>query len=571
MNRIISIAEAVICIIFFLSSCSHENLPNTYIGDTMTTNDFDTSFTEVQSAEQIYRNTSFSPTVYNTEEIKNANETKAGSFEKWKNEVFKNNYNNDDPTDNAVINSPFHSLRINGITVPVYTARCGKGAHSFAWVDITSESDFILKAELELTQPFKKCVILPESREVIPEVNGASIVSYITDTGSFTYTFSKNDTATDPSYMPLTLMVSRRSELNIPKNYNVVNIQPGYHDNDELEFKDQSTVYVIKEGFHSISSIGLPSNSILYIEQGAYIKAEDRINADGSHNTLTAIHADNCSNVKIISRGLLDCGKLQGGDNKYKHVVNTARSKNVTIEGLTIINSNTWTICAYNSENVKINNNLLLSYRTYSDGIMMSECINSSGRYNFVRTGDDAIEFKGTGWWNGTGTVGSNCIYEFNDIWTDKGAGYCLTWESTCSMKNMIFRNNTIGFAQPTWADRNTALDCLLGSNGSSKWSDITFENIEIYHVISPNVINMQIMGNGGNLNDITFRNLTVHSKEESTHAFRMHFSAENGSFSDIKLENINIGGKLITKDDISDKTLFKNEAGEFFNSFSVN
>ena len=89
MNRMIRIAEAVICIIFFLSSCSHENLPNTYIGDTMTTKDFDTSFTEVQSTEQIYRNTSFSPTVYNTEEIKNANETKAGSFEKWKNEVFK--------------------------------------------------------------------------------------------------------------------------------------------------------------------------------------------------------------------------------------------------------------------------------------------------------------------------------------------------------------------------------------------------------------------------------------------------------------------------------------------------
>jgi hypothetical protein len=31
-------------------------------------------------------------------------------------------------------------------------------------------------------------------------------------------------------------------------------------------------------------------------------------------NTKTAIHADDVSNVKIISRVLLECGKLQGGE-----------------------------------------------------------------------------------------------------------------------------------------------------------------------------------------------------------------------------------------------------------------
>ena len=151
------------------------------------------------------------------------------------------------------------------------------------------------------------------------------------------------------------------------------------------------------------------------------------------------IHSDYTKNVRIISRGLLDCGALKGGDNKNKTVVNISCSENVKVEGLTVVNSNTWTMCAYSGKNIEFNRNLLLSYRTYSDGIMMSECENSSGRYNFVRTGDDAIEFKGTGWWGATekGIVGKNCIYEYNDLWTDKGAGYCLTWENNCSMENI--------------------------------------------------------------------------------------------------------------------------------------
>jgi len=98
---------------------------------------------------QILADTKFTATEYNVDEIKNADKTAAGSFDAWKNEVFKGKNNNDDPTENAVINSPFHTLRVNGESVPVYTARCGKGAHSFAWIDITSkDSEFILELEL---------------------------------------------------------------------------------------------------------------------------------------------------------------------------------------------------------------------------------------------------------------------------------------------------------------------------------------------------------------------------------------------------------------------------------------
>ena len=334
--------------------------------DEMTENNTEEKVTDPIDREELLEKTVFYATAYDVDEIVTADKTAAGSLEAWHGEVVKPDRNNDDPTENAVIHSPFHTLKVNGKEVPVYTARCTSGAHSFAWVDVAFEGDFLLEVELELGIDIAKCVLLPESRGGELEVEGNKVATDIGEIGSYTFTFSDEARAriTDPTLAPLTLMVQRDEAFVAPENFETVVIEPGYHENDALEFKAEKTVYVFKAGFHEISSIGLPSNSILYIERGAYLQVTDRKNADGKQNTLTAIHADDVSNVKIISRGLLDCGKLQGGDNKFKHVVTTARSRNILINGLTIINSNTWTICAYSSSNTVIEKNLLLGYRT---------------------------------------------------------------------------------------------------------------------------------------------------------------------------------------------------------------
>ncbi len=512
------------------------------------------------------------PTIYDNAAVVTEDNTEAGNVRRWQRQVFTaDGGNNDMPTENAVIISPWHTLTIDGLEVPVYTARCGKGSHSFAWIDVKAGvTEFALDVTLTVDKNAEKCVILPESRGVTASMENKIVTASITAYGSYTFTFAEDEDAavTEPTLAPLTLMVTEEVPLEVPEGYKVKEIEPGYHGDLELEFSRPNMVYVIKPGLHEISSIGVPSNSILYIERGAYLQVTDRKDAAGNQNRITAIHADEAENVKIISRGLLDCGKVLGGDNKYKHVFNAGRSQNVSVEGLTIINANTWSMCFYNCDNAVAEHNLLLSYRTYSDGIMMSECRNSAGRYNFVRTGDDAIEFKGTGWHGKA--VGENCVYEYNDLWTDKGAGYCLTWESSCEMKNMVFRNNSVGFAQPTWTDRNTALDCLLGTNAGTRWGDVLFENIEIYRVISPNVINNQITGAGAVLDNITFRNISVKAVDKGVYAYRMHFSADGGSISGITIENMDFCGKILNSEDKNDQTIIKNEGGEFFDALTI-
>ncbi len=497
------------------------------------------------------------PTVYDVDEIVTAEETEAGDVQSWQAEVFTSTGgNNDMPTSNAVIHSPWHTLTINGTQVPVYTARCGKGSHSFAWVDVADhQDDFILEVKLTMHRSYAQCVVLPESRNVTPKLDGKEVTSYLRAYGSYTYTFTSdaNASVTDPTMTPLTIMVTKEEKLEVPVGYDVQYIDPGYHETEELEFTEEGMYYVFRPGLHEISSIRVPENSVVWLERGAYLKCTDRLNDNGSQNTKTAIHMEDVENPQVLGRGLLDMGAVLGGDGKYKHVVNATRCQSPVVKGLTIINANTWTMCFYNCDDALMESNLLLAYRTYSDGLMMSECRDSVGRYNFVRTGDDAIEYKGTGW-GGLATV-SGCVYEYNDCWTDKGSGYCLTWESACDMTDMTFRNNSVGFAQPTWSSGNNALDCRLGTDVETRWGDVVFRDIEIYHVISPNVIITQMSGTGAILDNILFENITVKSTEIGVYAYTMSVSG-NGTITGITLKNYNFCGTVLSSADADNAAL---------------
>lgn len=67
-------------------------------------------------------------TVFDNSEVKNIEDTQAGDIASWQAQVFTKNggNNNDMPTTDALIKSPWHTLKVNGKTVPVYTASAAK-------------------------------------------------------------------------------------------------------------------------------------------------------------------------------------------------------------------------------------------------------------------------------------------------------------------------------------------------------------------------------------------------------------------------------------------------------------
>ena len=223
----------------------------------------------------------------------------------------------------------------------------------------------------------------------------------------------------------------------------------------------------------------------------------------------------------------------------------------MTFSGITSINSNSWSVCFTDCDNILVEELMLLGYRTFSDGIMMSDCQDSLIRNNFVRTGDDAIEVKSTG---SEGT--SNMIYEYNAIWTDKARGYGCIYEANNSVKNVVFRNNSIGFALATWTDDLGCCIVVMGDRRTTTWEDIHFENIEIYisyHALV-NVTLEDSLGNGvngGKAKDIYFENITAYR----SYGLAARILVQNGStLGKVYLDNIRFNDKLLQESSLSNK-----------------
>jgi hypothetical protein len=49
-----------------------------------------------------------------------------------------------------------------------------------------------------------------------------------------------------------------------------------------------------------------------------------------------------------------------------------------------------------------------------------------------------------------------------------------------------------------------------------------------------------------------------------------MHFSADGGKISGIKLQNVSFCGTKLTESKKNDPTLFKNEAGKYFDELDI-
>ena len=194
---------------------------------------------------------------------------------------------------------------------------------------------------------------------------------------------------------------------------------------------------------------------------------------------------------------------------------------------------------------------------------MISDCQNSVIRNNFVRTGDDAIEVKSTSHYEET----SNIVFEYNAVWTDKAGAYGCIYECNNPVKNVVFRNNSVGFAKPTWSDKLGCCTVVMGNNGETTWEDIYFEDMEIYYSASA-LINIDLEGSsdegtGGQVKNLYFRNIHAYMSEGLTVRIDVDSSSSLGN---VYLDDIQYNGVQLQADDInsSDKVSITNVNSEW-------
>lgn len=241
--------------------------------------------------------------------------------------------------------------------------------------------------------------------------------------------------------------------------------------------------------------IRVPSNTTVYLAPGAVLKAK--------------LLVDKAENVRIIGRGILD-HPVRG--------IEITDSKNVSIDGITVVNPEHYTVLGGGSTDITIRNLKTFSCKSWSDGIDMMCCRRVLVDNVFLRTGDDCIALYNHrwNWWGGS----SDITVQNSVLWADVAhpinvGGHGNPDSPTGEMiENLTFRHIDIlehDEDDPMYQGCMT-VDC----GDKNRVRNVLFENIRIENIQEGRLFYVKVRFNpkydkqpGNGIENVTFRNIT--------------------------------------------------------------
>ena len=329
----------------------------------------------------------------------------------------------------------------------------------------------------------RSAVVRPLAKGIQPEIDGNFLL----------FTIDK------PQKLSVEFNGDRLSNLHVFANPIIENVPD----------KNDPNVMYFESGIHEPTDttgkcFRIPSNTTVYLEGGAVLKGR--------------LNCDSVENVKILGHGML-LEPQQG--------ISIAYSKNVLIEGITVINSRHYTVSGGQSTGITIKNLKSFSYQGWSDGLDFMSCSDVTIDDVFLRNSDDCI------------------------------ALYTHRWNFYGDCRNVRVLNSTL------WAD--IAHPINIGTHGNTETGDevledmlfknITFEDIRVEHIQEGQLFHLRVMynrkyntGPGRGVRNIVFRNISCTGKFVNPSLFEGY--DKDRKVEDILFENIVLNGKRVTSPD---------------------
>lgn len=305
--------------------------------------------------------------------------------------------------------------------------------------------------------------------------------------------------------------------------------------------KDPGVIY-FGPGLHEAGLIEPKSGQTVYLAGGCVLRGY--------------IQAGNVENVKIMGRGIIDGSQYDRWEDTIVPV-NFTDSKNIAIEGITILNPAAWTLNLYKCDTVTVDGVNIVGARSNSDGITTQSCRNVTVRNCFVRGWDDNLVVKGY-----DGDV-KNILFENCVLWTDLAQSCEVGYETRAGvMEDITFRNITVlhNFHKPVMSVHNS--DNALVQN-------VRFENITVEDAQMGEGDGMRLLieltttksqwsktAERGNIRGVTFENIKVLSGKAAS--IRIFAFSKDATIDDVLFKNMEILGRRITS--LDDLTLNKNK-----------
>ena len=278
------------------------------------------------------------------------------------------------------------------------------------------------------------------------------------------------------------------------------------------------------------NQIRIPGNTTVYLAPGAVVKAK--------------LLVDKAENVRIIGRGILD-HPIRG--------IEVTDSKNVLIDGITVVNPDHYTVFGGGSTGITIKNLKSFSYQGWSDGLDFMSCSDIVIDDVFLRNSDDCLAFY-THRWNYYGDCRKVRVQN-STLWADIAHpinigthGNTKTGDEV--LEDMLFKN--IDILEHDEDDRNYQGCMTINVGDHNLARNITFEDIRVENIQEGQLFHLRVMynqkyntGPGRGVKDIVFRNISCTGKYINPSLIEGY--DKNRKVENILFENIVLNGKRVT------------------------
>lgn len=303
-------------------------------------------------------------------------------------------------------------------------------------------------------------------------------------------------------------------------------------------FRKDSRLIYFGPGLHKPKDlpgeeINIPSNCTVYLAPGAVVCARLRV--------------DKAENVRIIGRGVL-YQPLRG--------VEITHSRNVLVDGITVVNPRHYTILGGDSENVTVRNVKTFSSKPWSDGIDLMCCRDWLIEDVFLRTSDDCLAFYNHRWWYWGGS--SDITVQRAVLWADVAHAMNVgihgddMSEEGETIEHVVFRD--IDVLNVDEDDDNYRGVMAVNCGDKNRVCDVLFEDIRVEDCEEARLIDVKVNYNekynrapGYGICDITFRNISYDGGTGTMYPSRIQGYNTQYGVRDVRLENIRVNGKRLT------------------------
>jgi hypothetical protein len=299
---------------------------------------------------------------------------------------------------------------------------------------------------------------------------------------------------------------------------------------------DDPDVIYFGEGIHVPENpdenfFTIPSNKTVYLAPGAIVRGK--------------FICKNVENVRFIGRGILD-HPAEGFLLEY--------SKNIEIDGITVINPRHYTVCGGQTDGIKIRNLKSFSCEGWSDGLDFMSCSNVEITDVFMRNSDDCIAIYTHRW----KYYGDSKNYTVTDaiLWADIAHPVNIGTHGNTEIEGNVIENlrfSNIDILEHDEDDRNYQGCIAFSVTDHNLVRDAVFENMRVENITEGQLVNLRVLfnekystGPGRGIENVTFKNIFYDYTGWPENPSIIEGYDERRGVKGVTFENIVLNGKRI-------------------------